>query len=204
MEALPIWGRNMAESMTHSPDGLEKAELRRTMKALRRAISEEDRARFDTVILDKLLALPQIVSEDRTPVYTYVSYGTEVDTHALLNVLWQRKIPVAVPRVEGQDMAFYQVFGWQDLSPGCMRILEPGPDCLPAEGPSFRRAAVITPGLAFTEAGGRIGYGGGFYDRFFEREPEHLRIAVAYPFQVLARLPMEPCDIKIQKLITGG
>lgn len=187
----------------------EKAELRKRMKALRSELSGKERLQLDQSITEQLLAMLDLPEYSKTasgvrlPVYCYVSHGTEADTHALLEIMWSRDIPVAVPRVEGSIMNFYQVHCWQDLSPGCMGILEPVDTCMAMRSPEAKQAVVITPGLAFTNDGRRIGYGGGFYDRFFEREPEHKKIAVAYPCQIVEQLPMEPCDIKIQTLITG-
>jgi 5-formyltetrahydrofolate cyclo-ligase len=57
------------------------------------------------------------------------------------------------------------------------------------------------PGLAFTKAGDRMGYGGGFYDRFLSKEPEHTAIALAYPFQLLETMPVESTDRRIQGIV---
>ncbi|MCD8082669.1 MAG: 5-formyltetrahydrofolate cyclo-ligase, partial [Clostridiales bacterium] len=121
-------------------------------------------------------------------------------TRAFLQILWERRLPVALPRVEGKRMRFYLVHGKDELRPGYMEIAEPGPDCSPALG---RPGPVVTPGLAFGRDGSRIGYGGGYYDRFFAEEPDHLRIAIAYPFQVLETLPCEDWDRKMDRILTG-
>jgi 5-formyltetrahydrofolate cyclo-ligase len=57
------------------------------------------------------------------------------------------------------------------------------------------------PGLAFTREGDRMGYGGGFYDRFLCAEPEHTAIALAYPFQLLKTIPVESNDRRIQGIV---
>jgi 5-formyltetrahydrofolate cyclo-ligase len=60
---------------------------------------------------------------------------------------------------------------------------------------------MLMPGLAFTQAGDRMGYGGGFYDRFLEKEPEHQTVVLAYPFQLLKTIPVESNDRRIQGIV---
>ena len=61
---------------------------------------------------------------------------------------------------------------------------------------------MIMPGVAFDNANNRVGYGGGFYDRFLEKHPGILRVAVAFDFQVLEQVPTEPTDICPQIIVT--
>lgn len=168
------------------------------MKQLRRELSVPDKKRMDEAILKNLLKLPGM--DKPSAVYCYVSVNGEADTRELLKRLWGLGFLVAVPRVESSRIRFYRVDRMEDLEPGCMGIPEPKKGCVPAD---FGDAAVITPGLAFTQDGDRIGYGGGFYDRFFEEQPGHERIGVAYPFQIVRELPVEPCDRKIHRIVTS-
>lgn len=177
-----------------SPD--KKTELRSQVKDLRRALLPCEKAVMDEKILNHLLSLDSV--RHAPCIYVYVSFGIEVDTKVLLDRLWKLGKRVAVPRVEGKEISFYYITSMEDLRPGCMGILEPVPGC---EAAGSSAAPLIAPGLAFTEAGERIGYGGGFYDRFFEREPEHLRIGVAYPFQIFPELETGPCDIPVHTVI---
>lgn len=61
---------------------------------------------------------------------------------------------------------------------------------------------IITPGLAFSEKGERIGYGGGYYDSFLEYHPEALKVGVCYQFQILEKLPQESFDVQMDKVIS--
>lgn len=178
----------------------DKQGIRTWIKQRRAELGAFEKEQMDRAILERLLCLPELGAGAKLPVYGYVSKGGEVDTLRLLEILWQRKIPVAVPRVEGRGIRFFLIGGMEDLEPGCMGILEPVKGCPPAESPA---SVVLTPGLAFTPQGERIGYGGGFYDRFFGAEPDHERIAAAYPFQILGELPTEEFDLRVHRIVTS-
>jgi len=100
-----------------------------------------------------------------------------------------------------QEMRFYQITSFDELEEGTMHILEPDPEqcpCLDAE----EHALVIMPGAAFDRERNRIGYGGGFYDRYLAAHPEHPTVAAAYSFQVFDRIPSDEHDIRPQILVT--
>lgn len=185
----------------------QRRQIRKEMKHQRAELSEAERKTKDRAITENLLAVlnfpdhfpEHFLDHSDVMVYAYASFGTEANTFLLLEALWRRKILTALPRVEGNEMKFYLVSGREDLTEGYMGILEPAEDCLPAQSP---RAVVITPGLAFTKDGKRLGYGGGFYDRFFEAEPLHRKVAIAYGFQVVRDLPSQPWDVRVDQLVT--
>ncbi len=148
------------------------------------------------LLLDELKQTDPILDT----VYCYASFGGEVDTFRLMEELRKKGYLTALPRVNGERMEFYLVTKPEDLTPGFRGILEPAKHCKRAESP---KACVITPGTAFTKAGDRMGYGGGFYDRFFSEEPQHKKIAVCYPFQVYPELPTEEHDKRMDFVLTG-
>ena len=67
---------------------------------------------------------------------------------------------------------------------------------------SWEDAMMIMPGVAFDEKCDRVGYGGGFYDRFLEKHPGICRVAVGFSFQILPEVPTEPTDIRPQVVVT--
>lgn len=176
----------------------EKQALRRSMKALRAGLADRERQESDQAICRQILELPQI--RQARMVYAYASCGSEADTWQLVRALLWRRIPMALPRVEGASMTFYRIETLEQLAAGYRGILEPGMSCPEAGDPL---APVITPGLAFDRSGGRLGYGGGYYDRFFAKEPEHPRIAVAYSFQVVEAVPGTGLDLPVEWIVTG-
>lgn len=175
----------------------EKARIRQNVKRLRRETSENDRLLWDQKLTEQILSMDRWKPGDC--VYCYISVRNEAGTETLLRELWDRDVSVAVPRVQGKDMDFYYIAGMEDLKPGAMGIPEPSKECRRAEE---RNAPVIVPGVAFGQDFSRLGYGGGYYDRFFEREPEHLKIGLCYEFQLETELPSEPFDVKMDVIAT--
>ena len=193
----------MAESKTLSL----KKEIRRQIRGLRAELAKPESAgkkeMMDQKIRNQVLELLcRLRADEHIPdtVYLYASFGGEADTFGLMDALWQQGFSVALPRVAGERMDFYRVRGLEDLVPGFRDIPEPAKHCVKVDCP---QAVVITPGTAFTRAGDRMGYGGGFYDRFFSEEPEHKRVAVCYPFQIFQELPTEEHDRRMDIVLTG-
>ena len=103
-----------------------------------------------------------------------------------------------MPKVYGDDMKFIYLDDLTQVAPGYAGIPEPIADEPVADDP---HALVLMPGLAFDPAGHRIGYGGGFYDKFLSAEPKHPTVALCYEFQVLPQLETEEFDIPVDRVI---
>ena len=183
----------------HLNDPLNKKKIRRRLRKLRRLASEEYRKDWDRMLFNSLTSLFDITSLKESGIYIYVSTPEETDTHALISWFLENGVPVAVPRCKGQEMDFYYIKGMDDLEPGMMGILEPKISCVKAESTD---APMIVPGVAFGTDGKRIGYGGGYYDRFLRREPDHLTIGICYDFQIIQNMPSEEQDIPVKHVVT--
>lgn len=172
-------------------------------KALRRAIREKKRAMSPDDILRRSEALGvQLRMTDayrkaRT-VYGYLPYNQEVRLIPILEQAMAEGKRVAVPKILNGDMVFVCLDDLTAIQPGPGGILEPVADGPVAGDPA---ALVLMPGLVFDEAGNRIGYGGGYYDRFLAREPHHPTIALCYDFQVVPHLNTDPHDIPVQQIL---
>lgn len=181
----------------------KKAMLRAGILARRKELSAEERKEWDGRISKRLFQSEEfkaaLNASPRPCVYCYVSVRNEAGTEGIIRELLGMGCTVAVPRVEGKEMAFYYIGGPEDLVCGCMNIPEPAKGCVLAEE---KAAPVIVPGVAFGEDGSRTGYGGGYYDRFFEREPGHLKIGVCYEFQLKGAVPSGPFDVKMDWIVT--
>ena len=101
---------------------------------------------------------------------------------------------IAVPKVYGDEMKFIYLDDLSQVEIGYCGIPEPIHDTPIGDDPS---ALVLMPGLAFDGEGHRIGYGGGFYDKFLEQEPGHPTLALCYDFQMLPHLDTEEHDIPV-------
>ena len=135
--------------------------------------------------------------------FIYISFGNEVNTHKIIQYALDSGKEVCVPKVISRlkGMRALKIRDLRDLETSSYGILEPSDDS--EEIFVERMDLAVIPGLAFDLNGGRIGYGGGFYDRFFSNINVSIRkIALAYEFQVLEGLPLEKHDITIDGIIT--
>ncbi len=132
--------------------------------------------------------------------YLYLPYNQEVRTEPILHRAWADGKSVAVPKVYGDTMRFLWVTPESEIAPGYCNIPEPVADTPVAED---KQALVLMPGLAFDREGHRIGYGGGFYDKFLAREPEHPTVALCYDFQMVDFLPTEATDIPVDLVLSA-
>ena len=168
-------------------------------KELRTAIRQRKRAMTEAEIQEKSRRLTELFCasdayQKADTVYGYMPYNQEVRTTAILQQALRDGKKVAVPKIYGQDMKFIYLEDLSQVAPGCSNIPEPIADGPVADDPN---ALVLMPGLAFDAAGHRIGYGGGFYDRFLQQEPNHPTLALCYDFQMLPHLETEEHDIPV-------
>ena len=171
---------------------MDKKELRRQIREQKRAMTEEEIvARSEA--LGKLFRASELYQQAKT-IYGYLPYNQEVRTVPMLEQAILDGKQVAVPKVIGDDMVFIYLTDMNQVEKGYAGIPEPI-----ANEPiaTDETALVLMPGLAFDPQGHRIGYGGGFYDRFLEKEPEHPTLALCYAFQMLEHLETEEHDIPV-------
>lgn len=175
----------------------EKSEIRKWVKERRSSLETASETGWNEAICRQLLNLNDI--RYAFCVYCYASFHGEVSTWRFMEALLRQGKYIAVPKVAGKELEFYAISGEKDLEEGVMGIMEPKSSCLKIRDPE---APVIVPGIAFDREGNRIGYGGGYYDRFFQQEPHHRRIAVAYDFQIFDKIPSEAHDKPVDCIIT--
>ena len=175
---------------------MDKKELRRQIREQKRAMTEEEIvARSEA--LGKLFRASQLYQQAKT-IYGYLPYNQEVRTVPMLEQAILDGKQVAVPKVIGDDMVFIYLTDMNQVEKGYAGIPEPI-----ANEPiaTDETALVLMPGLAFDPQGHRIGYGGGFYDRFLENEPNHPTLALCYEFQMLEHLETEAHDIPVDLVL---
>ncbi len=179
----------------------EKMEVRRRMKQLRQQLTQGEREAVGAAVGEQLFSMREFT--ECQIFFTYLSYGQEIPTHVLTKEAILRGKLVAAPKVTGEGgLTFYQIHAPSDCVPGAFGILEPegGRELTPDMG----RSLLLLPGLAFTKAGGRLGYGGGYYDRYLAAHPQAFLAAPAYPFSVVGSLPEEAHDIRADALVLPG
>lgn len=175
---------------------MDKKELRRTIREQKRAMTEEQ-IREKSLELGRLLMQTDAYRRAET-IYGYLPYNQEVRTVPMLEQALRDGKRVAVPKCYGDEMRFIYMTDLTRVEKGYAGIPEPVADGPVAED---KNALVLMPGLAFDPAGHRIGYGGGFYDKFLASEPEHPTIALCYDFQMLPQLETEEFDIPVDQVL---
>lgn len=168
-------------------------------QALRRQIREQKRSMTPEQIeiasrkLGELFAASQLYQQAKT-IYGYLPYNQEVRTVPMLQRALEDGKRVAVPKCYGDEMRFIYMDDLSKVESGYCGIPEPIADDPVADDPT---ALVLMPGLAFTKRGDRMGYGGGFYDKFLASEPDHPTLALCYEFQMVEQIPTEAFDIPV-------
>lgn len=172
-------------------------------QALRKQIREKKRAMTESQIdskseeLGKLFAASEAYKQAKT-IYGYLPYNQEVRTVAMLQKALDDGKRVAVPKCYGDEMRFIYLDDLSKVEKGYCNIPEPIADGPIADDPT---ALVLMPGLAFDPQGHRMGYGGGFYDKFLAAEPGHPTLALCYDFQMMEHLDTEAHDIPVDFVI---
>ena len=172
-------------------------------KALRAEIRAKKRAMTAQEIEEKSAALAKAFYEtaeykNAKTIYGYLPYNQEVRTTQMLAHAMADGKQVAVPKVYGDEMKFILLSDLSQVAKGYAGIPEPIADGPVAADPT---ALVLMPGLAFDPEGHRLGYGGGFYDKFLAAEPDHPTLALCYDFQMLPHLDTESYDIPVDRVL---
>ena len=175
---------------------MDKKELRRTIRERKRAMTEEEIVSRSEK-LGQLFAQSEAYRAAKT-IYGYLPYNQEVRTVPMLEQALRDGKRVAVPKVYGDEMKFLYLDDLSQVEKGYAGIPEPIADEPVADDDT---ALVLMPGLAFDPAGHRIGYGGGFYDKFLAAEPNHPTLALCYEFQMLPELHTEEHDIPVDTVL---
>jgi len=180
---------------------MKKKELRKKAKELRDSIDMEQVARLSGIITGKVCNHPWFICS--STVFVYVSAGNEVKTTDIIETALKTGkrvcVPRVIPRVKMEAVPVNNIE--QDLQKGFFDIMEPKPHLVPVSEEEID--LVIVPGLVFDRNGFRIGYGGGYYDKFLARIRGDCRtMGIAFAFQVVDRLPAEDHDMNVMAVVT--
>lgn len=208
----------------------EKKRIRKEAIGRRRRLSDEQRTRADRFLTETLLALIERKKPEK--VLLYASTKEEAGTDGIARALSERGIGLYYPKVCGSEMIFYRVRELSELREGYRGIREPigyseayrgirepsgyseayregsaasaaSSVCRDSEEvPARHQEIVIVPGCAFTERGQRIGYGGGYYDRFLSTNGGLYRVGICYDVQLYDELPAEAHDVILDEIIS--
>lgn len=181
----------------------KKSALRRECRSRRRRLTEKEMASEGGAILERLLGMEEFAAAGS--IHTYVSSkDNEVDTHRLIRTSLERGKRVAIPVVvEGTRLLRHaRIEGLEGLVRDAWGLLEPPADHAAWIEDVEEIDLVVVPGLAFDRRGGRLGFGGGFYDRFLE-STRAFRVGLVYGCLLLDEVPMEAHDVRVDVVISG-
>lgn len=180
-----------------------KRSLRKKILDKRNAIPAEKRQVQSVAAAKKLLEL-ETLARCRT-VMLFLPFGSEIDTVPFIEAAIERGQTIWLPvtNVAERKITPFVYSADQRLRQGVYGILEPDPDVAEQAEPS-QLEAIVLPGVAFDPQGGRLGYGGGFYDRFLS-SLAHRPLLVGYCFreQIVDRVPRESHDFAYHYLVTS-
>lgn len=180
----------------------QKALLRKELRQKRDALKPEERSRRSLAILKRLQDHPQFLKAHT--LLTYVAFGSEVQTRPFLEEALRLKKKVYAPHLEAKEnrMTIVELRNLEELNPGVHGILEPPSDSRRV-GKAEELDLVIVPGLGFDRRGGRLGRGGGYFDRFLREAKSAYKIGLAFECQVVERIPREENDVLVDEVLIG-
>ncbi|MGI5817198.1 MAG: 5-formyltetrahydrofolate cyclo-ligase [Armatimonadota bacterium] len=184
----------------------EKAALRRRARMRRDALSEDERRRHSEAIVRRVMGLGAWRRARSRLLFR--SLGSEVLTDALIAETLRSGAELVMPRVKSleEPLGMHVVRDPEtDLAPGWCGIDEPIRDRCP-ERSLYDAEFVLVPGLAFDRRGGRLGYGGGFFDYILNVRTDLVEtgavVAVAFSCQIVERVPMAGWDVRVPLIAT--
>lgn len=176
---------------------LTKQLIRQEIKSAKKLLTKEEVSQKSRQIIDRLIDTTEYKEAAR--IYTYVNYNTEVDTILLIQKAFDDGKIVLVPKVYEDVMKFHVLTSLEELEKGAYGILEPKSFTKTDE---IHSGLMIMPGLCFDRECHRIGYGGGFYDKYLEQHQDFYKISLCYDFQIYDKIPSDEYDIKVDKVIS--
>ena len=181
---------------------MEKRSLREKVLAQRAALTPEEREVYSQRIRTRVSQTTEF--QNASTIMLFMNFGDEVETTELAQHVIDSGKRLILPRCAPKGVL---IPAWvkdleKDIEPGRWGIREPKKEGLWEANPE-EIGCIIVPGAAFDAQGNRLGYGGGYYDRFFERVKEDIpKLALAFHCQMVDRVPVEHYDKKIHMLIT--
>jgi len=179
----------------------EKREIRKRILNLRNAMPLEAIAAKSGEIVQRLRELREI--RESSTLMVFLNFGSEVVTDDLIVWGWAEGKRIVVPlcHPESREMTPCLIGGFADLETGHYGIREPKADRLRVVPPG-EIEAVLVPAVAFDRRGYRVGYGGGYYDRFLPKAPQAARIGAVFACQIVPEVPIDRYDVQVERIAT--
>ena len=179
-----------------------KDEMRRVLLEKRKQLTEKEVLKYSKKVSQKIANHDMF--KRATVIMGYIPYKNEVDIKEVFEIAWLHHKTIVIPKtnMKERSMELYSIESWEELELGNYNIWEPivtGKQPYPIDEVDL----VLVPGVAFDYDCYRIGYGGGYYDRFFDRfHTIPYRVGIAYDFQLLNKVPFSSHDYPVDSVIT--
>ena len=176
-----------------------KAELRKAIRAARRALSPEERDEAARSVAERLMRIDALLGAEYVLCYMPMKY--ELDILPAVAMLKSRGVKAVFPLcIEDGGLRLFVPAEENGFKPGAYGILEPDPETAEEIGPE-KLDAIILPAIGFDREGRRLGQGGGYYDRLLNKT-DCLKIAVGFDCQLVGSVPVEETDRKVDIVVT--
>ena len=176
---------------------MEKKEIRKQYKMLRNKMSEMEVKEKSDRICQNIISSNLFQQAER--ILAYAPLGNEVDIRPVIEEGWRQEKRIAFSQsIWGYNEIFLKSAVFSQLKEGTFHVMEP----VETNPVDWKNALVLVPGVAFDRQGNRMGYGKGYYDRFFEGKSGCVKAGVAYELQVADQLPTEENDLPVEYLVT--
>lgn len=178
----------------------EKKRLRKEILQRMNALSEEQYTTLSEKIADSLYKQQEWITAQTIGIT--LSMEREVNTYVIIEKAWEEGKAIVVPKCnrETRTMTFRRITNFEQLETVYMDLREPDPS-ITEEVSAEEIDLLLVPGVAFTRKGERVGYGGGYYDRYLVNYKEKT-LSLVFDFQIVSHIPVEPFDKTVQKIIT--
>ncbi|MFB4166475.1 5-formyltetrahydrofolate cyclo-ligase [Virgibacillus sp. JSM 102003] len=179
---------------------MDKIELRKNAITMLKSVSEQERKNIEGKLTQNIVE--SNIWEQSDVVGITISNGFEWNTKPIIEAAWDEGKSICVPKCRPKErkLDFYRINTYEQLEVVYYNLLEPIPEVTQRVDKDMIDLLIV-PGLLFDRSGFRIGFGGGYYDRFLSDFPNN-RISLASNAQIVEGLPTEPYDIPVDKIIT--
>lgn len=182
---------------------MDKKSIREEIINKRNELSSDIKMQYDMIIFSKLINCE--FYKNAKKIFTYVSFGSEIDTIKFIKYALNDNKEIYVPKTDKakKEMVAIRINSLDNMSVDNWGILEPKSVDKNKIGKDFD--LILMPGLAFDRKGNRIGYGGGYYDKYLSQFKEIInKLVLAYDFQIVNNIENESHDIKVNCIITNN
>lgn len=179
-----------------------KADIRKEFLAKRNALGSEERARQSALIRQRLFG--HLSWRNASTILCYVSFGSEVETHTLIQETLRFKKRIVVPLHDPNKIGtpLSELKRFSELGPNHRGVLQVPPESYRIVDPARIELALL-PGIAFDRHGGRVGFGGGYFDRLLPSMTHAFCVGLAFESQIVHDpLPLESHDMRMHALVT--